>query len=237
MTQLLYSNKSSDTGKNIAKELEIASGKVMINRPEKVIRWGNSKGLGYIPDLVVNKQKAVLRAVNKNTSLDILEQNGIPIPGFTTEIPCIGRTINHTGGSGLWFCYLPEHVQSARDDGANYFIKYIPFKKEWRVHVLGDKVPFIQNKYRTRTSTAWGGNQLNWIKKKRDVSTMNSRAIDIAINSFKVLGLDFGAVDIIQDFHNNFYVLEVNTGPALESKEMRKEYVEFFKEILEVEDD
>jgi glutathione synthase/RimK-type ligase-like ATP-grasp enzyme len=46
-------------------------------------------------------------------------------------------------------------------------------------------------------------------------------------DSALALGLDFGAVDIIQDDGGNFYVLEVNTAPGLEGQTI-KSYAEGF---------
>jgi D-alanine-D-alanine ligase-like ATP-grasp enzyme len=38
----------------------------------------------------------------------------------------------------------------------------------------------------------------------------------LSVEAVAALGLDFGAVDIIEDKEGNFYVLEINTAPGLE---------------------
>jgi glutathione synthase/RimK-type ligase-like ATP-grasp enzyme len=54
---------------------------------------------------------------------------------------------------------------------------------------------------------------------------------EAAINACKALGLDFGAVDLIQDIKGNYYVLEINTAPGLEGATVAN-YAAAFTEAL-----
>jgi D-alanine-D-alanine ligase-like ATP-grasp enzyme len=54
---------------------------------------------------------------------------------------------------------------------------------------------------------------------------------DIAIGSVNILGLNFGAVDVIyNEKENKYYVLEVNTAPGLSGTTLEK-YVDAIIEL------
>jgi len=54
----------------------------------------------------------------------------------------------------------------------------------------------------------------------------------VALAAVSALGLDFGAVDIIYNEHENqYYVLEVNTAPGLEGTTVEKYAEAFAKEF------
>ena len=54
----------------------------------------------------------------------------------------------------------------------------------------------------------------------------------LAIKAVRALGLDFGAVDLILADDTKSYVLEVNTGPALETASNLDLYIQAFKRVI-----
>ena len=54
----------------------------------------------------------------------------------------------------------------------------------------------------------------------------------MGIDAVSALGLDFGAVDIIEDADGKLYVLEVNTAPGLEGQTLTL-MAEALKELID----
>ena len=228
-----YCHITEDTGKRVAERLDFRHGSSPPpSNTNIVIRWGNSSGLGFIPPLVINKQVAMNNAIDKMRAMRIWEREGVPIPSFSEEVPCIGRTRTHTQGQGLWFCWLPEQVREVKREGADYFIKYIPTAQEWRLHILGGEVAFVQYKYpRPRRTSAFGGVQQfrdEWVTEAHPPNTASREIRNIGVRSVTTLGLDVGAPDIVQGLDGSICVLEVNTGPAL-YRDTIGAYIEYFR--------
>jgi hypothetical protein len=233
-----YRGITMQTGKQLAEDLHIESGgDPPPDRIRVLVRWGNGYGIGYIPQKVLNKQTALHKAINKFESMRIFTRARLSIPILSEEVPCIGRTAQHTQGQGLWFCWRPEQIREVKEEGADYFIKYIPTHQEYRVHVVNNKVEFFQRKYsRVRRTSAFGGVQGftdDWHKQVIDPEEAPANVREQARKAVKALGLDFGGVDIVEDMEGKAYILEVNTGPALPTVETRRPYVKFIQETIE----
>ena len=117
---------------------------------------------------------------------------------------------------------------------APLFVQYIKKAKEYRVHVINGRVVDVQEKrkrrsvendlvdYRVRNS----GN--GWVYCRDDVD-YGVELVDLAVDSVRCLGLDFGAVDVIYNSHyDKYYVLEVNTACGLENTTLDN-YVEHLR--------
>lgn len=235
---LYYPGITMETGKKLAEDLGMEHGGTPPRgRIRLLVRWGNGQGIGQIPQVVLNKQEALHKAIDKHTSMQLFSRARLSIPTLSTEVPCVGRTATHTQGQGLWFCWRPEQVEEVRNEGADYFIKYVPTKQEYRVHIVNSRVEFVQRKYdRERHTSAFGGVQGftdDWHKQVTDPREVPREVCDQALGSVVTLGLDFGGVDIVEDLEGKCYILEVNTGPALPTEETRKPYVKFIKRIME----
>ena len=240
---ILYCKTTSDTALKLAEKLGIPSynpyqADGTLGRPTKVIRWGVGCGIGYVPRLVLNKMKAVNNAVNKLAAIDLFNVKNVRTAARTNEVPCVGRTREHTQGQNFWLCWEEEQVETAAQEGAEYFIEYIPIKQEYRVHVIENEVAFIQRKYpKDRVSTAFMGVQgfSNQWHKKVYTGRVSGDVKTTAVDAVKALGLDFGGVDILVSMKNNkAYVAEVNTGPALHSDVVLAPYVKYFKAKLDL---
>ena len=234
---LLYSNITKETGMALAVALNISHGDIFTERHNKVVRWGNSDGIGYTPQLVINKQIPLQRAINKDLATNLFHTNGIRCPERTEDAPCVGRSIHHTQGQNFWLCWENEQVRSAKEEGAEYFIRYIPIKQEYRVHIIGGRASYVQKKYaHTRVSTSFMGIQgfrNEWHKRKLAITEVSRDIITQSINAVACLSLDFGGVDIVVSLNDNLsYVLEVNTGPSLPNEITMEPYLEYFRERL-----
>ena len=241
---IVYCRTTKDTARLLAEDLGMPCynphGETNGGKSKYVIRWGTGGGLGYIPETVLNKMAAVKKAVNKLGSIKLFNTAGVRTAtlfkeGFTTT-PCVGRSIEHTQGQNFWLCWAPDQIHTAKLEGAEYFIDYIPIKQEYRVHVMDGKVVFCQRKYpKDRVSSAFMGIQgfsNGWHRHAFD-GAVSKDIKDTARDAVAALGLDFGGVDVlISQTDNLAYVAEVNTGPALPTEEVRKFYTNYFTKKL-----
>lgn len=130
-----------------------------------------------------------------------------------------------TGGQDIQIISdVPENACEKRGD---FYVKYVPKKEEYRVHVFDGKVVDIQRKalrsgidkdtvdFRIRNYS--GG--FVFIREGIDP---NDKILQQAVLAVQSLGLVFGAVDVIWNEHyQKAYVLEVNTAPGLEGQTVK----------------
>lgn len=143
--------------------------------------------------------------------------------------------LNGNSGAGI---RLVEPNGEEELSKAPLYVKYVPKKQEYRIHVCGGEAVDIQRKARRKDVA---DEDINWKIRNHDNGFIFARNEDgvvppdvivQAINSVKLLGLDFGAVDVIfNDKEQQAYVLEVNTAPGLSGSTLEG-YVSRFKAII-----
>lgn len=113
-------------------------------------------------------------------------------------------------------------------------------RREFRIHVMNGVVTYVQQKKRGtnyRDNPAYSNVVRNyhtgWIYATSNVQP-NDFALTSAKEAVQVLGLDFGAVDVITR-GDDAWVLEVNTAPGLQGTNLET-YVENFSRILSGEE-
>lgn len=119
------------------------------------------------------------------------------------------------------------------------YVKYVPKKQEYRIHVCGGQAVDIQRKARRKDVA---DEDINWKIRNHDNGFIFARNEDgevpadvivQAVSAVGTLGLAFGAVDVIfNEKSQQAYVLEVNTAPGLAGATLEG-YVSRFKDYLE----
>lgn len=226
---VIYSNKTNKTGKKIAEVINADDhGKELERRVDILVRWGSSKGVRYIPNIgTINNKSAIQKVVNKFKMLKEMDEHGVNTPPYSREIenikpPAIGRNTNHTQGNDINLILQKKDTLKKNSD---YYIRYIPKAAEYRVHVFDNKIIKI-NKKKLSTDTdkeeynpvCWNY-ETGWNFGLPD----NKEKIDItqALMAVQSLDLNFGAVDMIKgEEDEKCYVLEVNTAPSLDDKNL-----------------
>jgi hypothetical protein len=132
-------------------------------------------------------------------------------------------------GEGIRLVEATEDLQECP-----LYVKYIPKKQEYRVHVANGQVVDLQRKARRRDVA---DEDINWRIRNHDNGFIFQRndlvvpeqVSQQAINACTACGLDFGAVDIVfNEKQSRAYVLEINTAPGLTGSTLEG-YVERFK--------
>lgn len=198
-----------------------------------VINWGVGTKSGA--PITLNVHQAVKLATDKLQAFYALEAENVAVVPFTEDVEevldwCVkGYTVvkrnKLTGHSGDGIVIIEKGECSSlaclMKEPAPLYTKYIFKKKEYRVHVVNGQVVDTQQKIRDpklEVKTWKVRSHANGFLFAREGITQSPVRDDLAIRATKAIGLDFGAVDIIEDKFGNFYVLEINTAPGLEGQ-------------------
>lgn len=205
------------------------------------VNWGNSAySENWLCLADLNKPPAVRRALNKLTTLTLLQENNVNVPEFTTDIDTarqwvedgntvIGRkTLTGFGGQGIEVYDADNPVEDCP-----LYTKYKKKKHEYRVHVFNGETIDISQKRKRKGFEDDGINtkirncSSGWVFCRENLQIPEDLT-EQAIAAVHALGLNFGAVDIIWNARENkSYVLEVNTAPGIEGTS-----VELYKQAI-----
>jgi glutathione synthase/RimK-type ligase-like ATP-grasp enzyme len=198
--------------------------------PDKtIVNWGASE----MPEplmvcRVLNTPDRVKAATNKLEAFRLLKEGGVSVPPFTTDQEvanewrrdsCVVCRTLLRGSSGRGIV-LADEDNVAVD--APLYVKYIPKRHEYRVHVIGGEAVFTQRKARRMEVE---DEDVNWKIRNHDNGFIYAHqdvqcpddVLEESVKAVAVLGLDFGAVDVIWNGHyDKAFILEVNTAPGLE---------------------
>jgi glutathione synthase/RimK-type ligase-like ATP-grasp enzyme len=226
---------SGDRPSNGAKELASQDGFLRLRdgrfhkiKPEhQVINWGVSAAFGTALN-VLNNPINVKRATNKLEAFIHLSAQDVNTVEWSDDksdaIAWAGdkKTVvvrnKLTGHSGDGIVIIePGSVLPT----APLYTQYVFKTKEFRVHVVNGKVIDTQQKIKdpTREPTTWKvRSHANGFIFARNGIVSDPLRDQLAVAAVSALGLDFGAVDIIQDKKGQLFVLEINTAPGLEGQ-------------------
>lgn len=231
------------------KRIKINSTKYRPKEDHLVLNWGNSTAPSWFNVhclSMLNQPSDVSTASNKLKTFQCLEREYLPIPDRCITKVCAaeyiaeGKTIycrtkltGHSGDGIIIARTVEELVE------APLYTVGIPIRGEYRVHVFGDKVIDVTKKRRRTTEQEAGSvNELvrnlagGWVFCHNNI-TCPEGLHDLAIKAIDTLGLDFGAVDIIEESHTGkLYVLEVNSAPGLSGPTTLNAYINAIKERI-----
>ena len=132
-------------------------------------------------------------------------------------------TLYGHSGKGI---VIGEHTEIVE---APLYVEYIPKVAEYRVIVVGGEV--IDFKKKKKRNTPDGEDTINhnehvWNHSGGYIFARNNFTVPIGcgqlgVDAVNALGLDFGAVDVIEDEEGKLYVLEVNTAMGLEGSTLQ----------------
>ena len=224
-------------------------------RGDTIINWGcGALPAGFDKCSIINKPAMVAVASHKLKTFETLKGQ-VNIPDYTTDretarnwteegIRVVGRcTLTGSSGAGIeLFGSTAAFDAFKKHDAVKLYVKYIPKVREYRVHVLNDKVIDIQRKIRNPNLP---DDQINWqirshllghIFVRGGLEQIDQAELDAvkaqALASVKAIGLDFAGVDVIwNDKRAKAFVLELNTAPGLAGQTVTA-YCDEFKDMV-----
>lgn len=211
------------------KILKQENSKFIPRRWDIIINWGSSREIAtMMTTKVINTPFAVQRASNKLSTLIILRDE-VSVPRFTTDAQeaydnykrvFVRQTLTGHSGEGILVVDVNDDVELL--PVAPLYVEAIVKKNEYRAIVVNERIVDLKQKRLSLEAPEERSRYIRNLKNGWIFSRDNLEYIEglneIAIKAVKVLGLDFGAVDIITDRDNKLYVLEVNTAFGLEGQ-------------------
>lgn len=207
-----------------------------------IINWGSTRSLSY-DCIILNHPSQVQNVTNKKTFFQKYDPSvaTFKVPEYFFDIEAarkwlhegegtrtlVARTIlSGHEGKGIILC---DNFLDIPD--AELYTAYVKKKAEYRVHVIdGIAIDVVQKK---RRIGAEGDSRIRntangYVFARNNIDVPDS-VKSSAIDAVKYYGLDFGAVDVIwNDHQQQAYVLEINTAPGIEGTTVQK-----YKEALE----
>lgn len=253
-TKIYAYNTGSKSAALLAESMDVwmlrhAGSRYVPRSRDTVINWG--KGKDWAPARTLNKPSSVARAINKLSFFQACTGENAPrVPDYTTDIrvarewcgvDCRGAArkvvVRHVldghEGRGIEIHSMPEDIPQAP-----LYTKYIPKDAEYRIHVVGGQVIDQQRKVLRSTvdqdTANWNvRNTANGFVFQRQGITVPDDVRSQALLAIRLLGLDFGAVDVVWNRRRDkAYVLEVNTAPGIEGTSVTN-YATAFKNLIE----
>jgi hypothetical protein len=188
-------------------------------------------GVGHIGDRTLNGACSSMNKLQQATVLySVLGTRGLPVFSYDslrnnwTPGILLARKMQHTQGKDIKLILEPWQLEAAHAGGSDFFTPYIPSRREFRVWSYRNRHLGTYEKILRRPGD-WKRIGRNY-KNGFDFSGLDNDAVpqalkDTSRDALRGLGLDFGAVDIIEDMNGNYVVLEVNSAPGV-SGERRK---------------
>jgi Glutathione synthase/Ribosomal protein S6 modification enzyme (glutaminyl transferase) len=224
------------------------SDKSTYTRPYLIVNWGGTSAVGGVGvgTKVLNNPEVVSVARNKLATFTKLREAGFTnLPDFWTIPPTdeqrgksiiLQRTVDGQSGSGIKIKRPGEALTAAP-----MYVRYVPKLQELRIHVMNGKAIAVQQKRKVDGREQSDDEALirshhnGWIFAVNDINHEAAEAAKpVAIEACRILGMDFGAVDIIipkSKTPKPPVFLEVNTRPGLESPTVLGAYTNELKSM------
>lgn len=189
-----------------------------------VIRWGCTANVQS--KKIINKAEAIHRVNDKggfravlNDAKDLCPPTWFKIGDVPADTKTVVRPQRHAQGKNLWVCGTTDELEKACElAGPGFYISTLINKiEEYRVFCANGRAIAVASKTpgnpeQVAWNVAQGGKfeNVKW-------GDWPLKAVRVAIDGFKLSGLDFGGVDVMVDAENDVYILEINSAPSLTS--------------------
>lgn len=164
-------------------------------------------------------------AFNKFQQLITMAKAGVlTVPaslGMPAALPALARKFRHKAGRDIIMCRTSADARRALRKGRGYFTQFIPSDTEFRVWIyrrrhLGTYEKVLTQPWKNRRHRIGRNHRNGYGFQIVAEANIPREAVDMAVKAVDVLGLDFGAVDILKGRDGGYYVLECNTAPGIE---------------------
>lgn len=239
MNYLMYHPTTAPSGEALAEVLDIPHGSDPPDeRPDYLIRWGTARGARFRPSRgVINSQKAINNSSNKLRALTLMRDARVCIPGFSRnavdlEAPMLARSEHGMQGRDIVVIMQQRDIEQLEGE-TEFFVRYIPKRFEYRVHIIGGRSVKISEKIPTEGYDPFVWNLENGFTFRQPQNNPHPSVSTQAAAAVHALGLNFGAVDVIMGENDSAYVLEVNTAPRLGTENTLQIYADEIGRLIE----
>jgi glutathione synthase/RimK-type ligase-like ATP-grasp enzyme len=242
---ILYSGKSSKTGKELLAKFSTVATKAFRKRTNKrfradlVLRWGSTEAFPRLTSRVeINSLEATVNASNKLVMMKKLVEAGIPTPQVTFNVNSDLSTFKD--GEGKFYVrganQEVRYTDTVRPNDLYVSKPLVNKRREYRVHVFNGKVIGIYEKVPNQEGVRlYKSHNCDF----RSVNPENCRVSladqEMCIRAVNALGLTFGGVDLMRDKDQNCFVSEINSAPALNTPNIERYFnkiMEFYRENI-----
>ena len=207
------------------KRIKVSGSKFRGKNRDTIINWGKGKGnIGNARQ--INKLSSIEIAANKLSTLEALQAHQIAHPRFSTSLldfspsDLLYGRCDLYGHSGRGIVVDTQQNLYYNEVDCPLYVEAINKVTEYRVIVVGSNVVDLKQKKKKNgvehNENIWNHSG-GYIFARNDI-TIPDGLKQLGIDAVDALGLDFGAVDIIEDTQGKLYVLEVNTAFGLEGQ-------------------
>jgi glutathione synthase/RimK-type ligase-like ATP-grasp enzyme len=212
---------------------------ILHSTDSSIINWGNHVFFndGYFK---MNRPSGIAMASDKRSSRLFLQQKGVKVPrtyayGDNFDFshgPIVARPSQHHGGQN--FNIINDgndflRLSKLHDLTYWYFAEIFPKTTEFRVHVGHGKALFVQEKPlvegEIRANQAVNHESWTVVRWSNQISAVNVEAI----KAVELLGLDYGAADVMYNASDDSVAIcEVNTSPSINTPYSSQKYADYF---------
>jgi len=210
-------------------KLQTVNGGIIKDNTSWLVRWGCTTEFGFPNDKTINISKAIKCVADKRgfrKKIAEVDESISPHTIFSLDdrhnikYPVVLRSAKHSQGKNLWLVesahdlvYKVNHTPALQNGW--YASEYINKVSEHRIYIVSGRVVTIANKTPDNpNNVAWNvaqGGSFSVVK----WGDWDIEAMKVALDAFKLSGLDFGGVDIMTDAMGRSYVIEINSAPSL----------------------
>ncbi len=224
------------------------------------INYGVSRNISWLDDSqVINTPSSVRLCVNKKSTLEILNSNGVPTVSFTSRravveaiassrFPVYCRTLLRSKqGNGIVVAKSPAEVVDAE-----LYTYGASVQDEFRVHIAGNRhtgeyemIDFTQKKRMGKKKLQARGlespdmdirnHKRGWvmahnISEKYMTEAFKQHMEWLGVQAARALEIDYAGVDMVLDgVSGQLLVLEVNSAPGMSKQTTKAAYVKYFE--------
>jgi glutathione synthase/RimK-type ligase-like ATP-grasp enzyme len=219
-----------------------------LKKGQTIVNWGVGDDTKF-PEFdfafnLLNCPDAVCRAVNKKSAFSIWAGHHVSTVPWTANkavakewlasghIVVVRKLLTGHEGNGIVIVEPGEQLPDAQ-----LYTRYIKNRyREFRVHATRGQAfashMKIKNPHDPNPPKTWKvRSYANGFIFQRNNVPASAKRDALAVEAVSTLGLDFGAVDILEDKNGNFFVLEVNTAPGIEGQ-TTPAYAKAIKELV-----
>lgn len=180
----------------------------------------------------INTPRSIRLAKDKACALAIMRESGVSVPvtcsarqveqfldAGSLKLPVVGRSAQHSNGSGLWVCLSRKDVEIVKGLGASHFVQHVPMSEEYRVYLYKDTVVKVLSKQPSMESG------MNLVVRSNDEGWYWSlcqnpprEVVEQAQKARRAMGDDLAlcGVDVaVEEGSGRAFVFEVNTASWL----------------------